>query len=84
MEIIKKPIQIGNSKGVRIPAAMIRTYRLDLGFVMQATHEGILITPASGSKLSLEESFAAMAKDDADLKAAHQWAESGLSDGLED
>jgi len=83
MEAIKKPIRIGNSKGVRIPAAMIRTYRLDLGFVMLATQDGILIAPASGSKLSLEDSFAAMAKDGTDLKAAYEWAESGLCDGLE-
>lgn len=84
MEAIRKPIQIGNSKGVRIPAALIRSYRLDLGFVMKATHDGILISPASGLKLSMVESFAAMAKDDSDLRTALEWAESGLSDGLED
>jgi antitoxin component of MazEF toxin-antitoxin module len=81
---IRKPIQIGNSRGVRIPAKMIRTYGLERGFVMKATHEGILISPASGVKLSLEESFAAMAEDASDLKSSLEWAESGLSDGLED
>ncbi len=83
MEAIRKPIRIGNSKGVRIPAALIRTYRLDRGFVMKATHDGILISPASGLKLSMEESFAAMAKDGSDLPTALEWAESGISDGLE-
>jgi antitoxin component of MazEF toxin-antitoxin module len=84
MEVIRKPIQIGNSKGVRIPATLIRSYRLDRGFVMKATHDGILISPVSGLKLSMEESFAAMVKDDSDLSTALEWVESGLSDGLED
>jgi hypothetical protein len=42
------------------------------------THEGILISPASVGKLSLEESFAAMAEDSSDLKNSLEWAESGF------
>lgn len=83
MKAIQKPVRIGNSKGARIPAHLIRTYHLDRGFVMKPVQEGILIAPADGAKLTLEESFAAMAGDPADMKVTREWAESGLNDGLE-
>jgi antitoxin component of MazEF toxin-antitoxin module len=84
MSKIQKPIQIGNSKGARIPARLIRSYHLDRGFIMKPVQEGILIEPAADSKLTLEESFAAMASDQSDKKNALEWAGSGLSDGLEE
>lgn len=84
MAQIQKPVRIGNSKGARIPARLIRSYQLDRGFIMKPVLEGILIAPASGAKLTLEESFAAMAADVADLRSAQEWAETGLTDGLED
>lgn len=79
---IQKPVRIGNSRGARIPAQLIRAYHLDRGFVMKPTLEGILIAPASDAKFTLEESFAAMANDQSDLKIAREWAETGLADGL--
>jgi antitoxin component of MazEF toxin-antitoxin module len=84
MNAIQKPVRIGNSKGVRIPAHLVRTYHLERGFVMRPVQEGILIAPANDEKLSLEESFAAMADDQSDMKITRDWAESGLSDGLEE
>ncbi len=84
MNHVQKPIRIGNSKGARIPAHLIRSYHLERGFVMKPVQDGILIAPADGSKLTLEESFAAMAMDRADLKIARDWAETGISDGLEE
>jgi antitoxin component of MazEF toxin-antitoxin module len=84
MEKIQKPIRIGNSKGARIPANLIRSYNLERGFVMKPVQGGILIAPAASPKLTLEESFAAMAEDVADQKIAREWAEAGLSDGLEE
>lgn len=84
MSAIQKPVRIGNSKGARIPAHLIRAYHLDRGFVMKPVQEGILIAPADGAKLTLEESFAAMVLDTGDTKNTREWAESGLNDGLED
>jgi len=81
---VRKPIRIGNSKGARIPAHLIRSYHLERGFVMKPDQEGILIAPADGSKLTLDESFAAMALDQSDLKTTCKRAESGRSDGLEE
>ena len=51
---------------------------------MKPVQDGILIAPADSSKLTLEESFAAMALDRTDLKNAREWAEAGLTDGLEE
>jgi hypothetical protein len=51
---------------------------------MTPLQNGILIAPANDSKLTLEESFAEMTLDRADLKIAREWAASGLSDGLEE
>ena len=84
MNQVQKPIRIGNSKGARIPAHLIRSYHLERGFVMKPVQDGILIAPADSSKLTLEESFAAMALDLSDLKITREWAESGLTDGLEE
>jgi antitoxin component of MazEF toxin-antitoxin module len=49
---VQKPIRIGNSKGARIPAHLIRSYHLERGFFMKPVQEGILIAPADGSKLN--------------------------------
>ena len=84
MAQIQKPVRIGNSKGARIPAHLIRSYHLERGFVMKPVLDGILIAPAAGAKLTIEDSFAAMASDGADLKNARNWAETGLTDGLEE
>lgn len=84
MAQIQKPIPIGNSKGVRIPAKLIRSYHLENGFIMKAVQEGILITPANSSKLNLADSFASMAMDQQATKDALEWAETGLNDGLEE
>ena len=84
MDKIQKPIRIGKSKGARIPAQLIRSYHLERGFVMKPLQKGILIAPAVGPKLTLAESFAAMAANSADQKIAREWAETGLSDGLEE
>lgn len=81
---VLKPIRIGNSKGTRIPANLIRAYHLERGFVMIPVQNGILIAPACDAKLTLEESFAEMAIDHADQQIARKWAETGLSDGLEE
>ena len=84
MDVIQKPVRIGNSKAARIPARLIRAYHLDRGFVMKPTQDGILIAPASTGKLTVEESFSEMAGDCADLKKARDCAETGLADGLEE
>jgi len=77
-----KVAQIGNSRGVRLPAASLRRYRIGDAVLMEERSEGILLRPLGPvvQKLSWEETARAMAtghEDWSDLDAA-------LSDGLDD
>ncbi|MBI5505016.1 MAG: AbrB/MazE/SpoVT family DNA-binding domain-containing protein [Deltaproteobacteria bacterium] len=58
-----KVARIGNSRGVRLPAAVLRHYRIGETVVMEERSEGILLRPtgAAVAKLSWEETAKAMA-----------------------
>lgn len=58
-----KIARIGNSRGVRLPAATLDRFRIGAVVIMEETAEGILLRPRSGapSKLSWEETARAMA-----------------------
>jgi antitoxin MazE len=84
MSATLKLVPIGNSKGVRIPAELIRRYQLLDEVRMTEMPNGIFIESLSNKKLSLNESFEAMAKDAKALAEMQSWAESGLDEGLEE
>ncbi len=75
-----KLAKIGNSRGVRLPAGLIRRYGLSHGIEAEATKEGILLKPGRShvGKLSWSEAAQAMAQ------AAEDWSDwDGTSgDGL--
>ena len=82
-----KPVQlkvarIGNSRGVRLPAATLERYRIGESVVMEERSDGILLRPVGDapSKLSFEETADAM------IAAGEDWSEwdAAASDGLED
>ena len=77
-----KLVRIGNSRGIRIPRQLIRRYQLGDEVVVEATKNGLLLRPGSEGKLSLNDSFKAMAGDRKALKEADEWAEGGLKEGL--
>ena len=81
-----KPIQlkvarIGNSRGVRLPAATLKRFGIDDTVVMEERSDGILLRPAgrSTAKLSWEETAIAMAASDEDWS---EW-DAVAADGLE-
>ncbi len=78
-----KLVRIGNSKGIRIPQQMIRRYRLGDEVLVEATKKGLLLRPLRQGKLSMEDSFKAMANDKKATAEAREWAETGLAEGLE-
>ena len=78
-----KLVSIGNSKGVRIPSELIRRYRFQDQVQITELTDGIFIQSTSKGKLSLAHSFEAMAKDSKSAAETRSWAESGLSDGLD-
>lgn len=77
-----KVARIGNSRGVRLPAATLERYRIGATVIMEELSDGILLRrrgPAS-LKLSWEETAQAMAAAREDWSA---W-EASVADGLEE
>jgi antitoxin MazE len=75
-----KIVPIGNSKGVRIPKALLQKYGLKNSLLIEETEKGLLLRNKEESKLSWEETFKAMADE------KEQWVDfdATLLDGLED
>lgn len=77
-----KVARIGNSRGVRLPAASLRRYRIGETVLMEERSDGILLRPTGPAveKLSWEETAREMAADHEDWSA---W-DAVAADGLED
>ena len=75
-----KLIPIGNSKGVRIPKALLQKYNLNNSLLLEETDRGLLLRKKEDSKLSWEDTYKAMANEKED------WDDfdTALLDGLED
>lgn len=80
-----KPVElkvnrIGNSRGVRIPAATLARYRIDAAVVMEERSDGILLRPRHGgpAKLSWAETAQAMAAAEEDWEGWDAAAKDGL------
>ena len=76
-----KVTRIGNSRGVRLPAASLQRYRIGDSVTMEERSEGILLRPAGPAveKLSWEDTAHGMAASQEDWSA---WEAASL-DGLE-
>lgn len=76
-----KVTRIGNSRGVRIPAATLERYEIDDTLVMEERSDGILLRPVGETAplLSWEETARAMAASDEDWS---EW-DVTLGDGLD-
>ncbi len=77
-----KVARIGNSRGVRLPAATLERYQISDAVIMEERPEGILLRapgPAS-PKLSWEDTAAAMAAEGEDWSAWETVAADGLRD----
>ncbi len=73
-------IAIGNSKGIRIPKAIIEKYGFQNRLCMEETERGILLRQKDEYKLSWEETFKAMAGE----KESWEDFDDALLDGLEE
>lgn len=54
-------IQVGNSKGIRIPKKILEQYAMEGKLHMELAEEGILLKPVNQPRLGWGEAFAAMA-----------------------
>ena len=77
-----KVARIGNSRGVRLPAASLRRYRIGETVLMEERSEGILLRPTGPvvEKLSWEDTAREMAASHEDWSA---W-DAAAADGLDD
>ena len=77
-----KVARIGNSRGVRLPAASLRRYRIGDTVLMEERSEGILLRPSGSAvqKLSWEDTAREMAASREDWSAWDTVAADGLDD----
>jgi antitoxin MazE len=62
-----KLARIGNSQGIRLPAALIRKHHLERGILLEERENEIVLRPKKApKKLSWEETARAMAASDED------------------
>lgn len=61
-----KIVQIGNSRGVRIPKALLTKYDLQDEVILEELADGILIHSKNRSKLSWEETYKAIEQEKED------------------
>ncbi|OGD10879.1 MAG: hypothetical protein A2Y86_05945 [Candidatus Aminicenantes bacterium RBG_13_62_12] len=76
-----KVSRIGNSRGVRLPAASLRRYRIGAAVLMEERSEGIFLRPVgpAAEKLSWEDTVREMA---AEREVWEEW-NAADADGLE-
>lgn len=74
-----KIVSIGNSKGVRIPKALLQKYNLRDTLLIEETENGLLLRNKEETKLTWEETYKAMACEN------EHWEvfDDTLNDGLE-
>jgi antitoxin MazE len=75
-----KLIPIGNSKGVRLPKALLQKYGFNNSLLLEETDRGLLLRNKEDGKISWEDTHKAMASEKED------WDDfdTVLLDGLED
>ena len=75
-----KIVPIGNSMGVRLPKNLLQKYGFANSLILEETDSGLLLRKTHDKKLSLVDTYKAMAKDPED------WSEydATLADGLEE
>ena len=74
-----KVVKIGNSRGVRLPKAVLERYEIKDALVLEAREEGLLLRGKKDQRLTWEETYRAAARekeDWSDLDAA-------VADGIE-
>ena len=78
-----KIIPIGNSRGVRLPQALLRRYGMADKITLEERPEGLLLRGSASGKVSLKETFTEMAREHA--SGGDDWSDLDAlaSDGLD-
>jgi antitoxin MazE len=78
-----KIIAIGNSRGVRLPQALLRRYGMAEQITLEERPEGLLLRGSVSAKASLKQTFTEMAREQA--AGTEDWSDldGAVSDGLD-
>ena len=74
-----KVVQIGNSRGVRLPKAVLQRYEIKDALVLEAREDGLLLRGKKDKRLTWEETYRAAAREKED------WSDldTTLADGID-
>ncbi|MEO8145378.1 MAG: AbrB/MazE/SpoVT family DNA-binding domain-containing protein, partial [Betaproteobacteria bacterium] len=74
-----KVVRIGNSRGVRLPKAVLERYEIKDALVLEAREEGLLLRGKKDKRLTWEETYRAAAREKED------WSDldATLADGID-
>ena len=78
-----KIIPIGNSRGVRLPQALLRRYGMVDKIMVEERPEGLLLRGSTCGKVSLRETFTEMAREQAADREEWSDLDALASDGLD-
>lgn len=78
-----KIIAIGNSRGIRLPQALLRRYGMADQITLEERPEGLLLRGTASAKASLKQTFTEMAREQA--AGAEDWSDldGAAADGLD-
>ena len=74
-----KLIAVGNSKGIRLPQALLQKYGWSDSLVLEERQEGVFLYSKEKNKLSWKDTYRAMADDNEDWNDL----EATVADGLD-
>lgn len=74
-----KVVAIGNSRGVRLPKAILERYKIKDSLVLEAREEGLLLRGKRDKRLTWEETYREAAREREDWGAF----DTTLADGLD-
>ena len=74
-----KLIAIGNSRGIRLPRALVQKYGWGDWLVLEETEHGVLLRGKDRNKLSFKETYRAMAADSEDWSGLNATVADGLN-----
>lgn len=70
--------RIGNSKGIRLPASLLKRYHIHDVVLVEAGEDSITLRPKNSKKLSWKETAAEMAQEKEDWKDLEKTVADGL------
>ena len=76
-----KVVQIGNSRGVRLPKAVLERYQIKEALVLEAREDGLLLRGTNDKRMTWEETFKDMARETEDWSDLETTVADGLDPG---